>query len=115
MAQNADDLEAQLLGQAQLAIRAMLVKKKPAEEMTLTDIERLVGTLGDELLAGVAQALVNEAQQATHAAVRCPDCREAMRSKGMKPRHVVTVRGEVVIERAYYYCHRCRRGFFPSG
>lgn len=115
MVQNADDLEARLLAQAQIAIRAMLAKKKPTEEITLTDIERLVGALGDELLPGVTQALVNDAQQRTQAGVRCPTCDEAMHYKGRKPKQVVTMRGEVVVERAYYYCRRCRRGFFPSG
>jgi hypothetical protein len=115
MAQNADDLETQLLAQAQVAIRAMLAKKKPTDEITLTEIERLVGTLGDELLAGVTQTLVNDAQQGQKPAVGCPECEEIMTYKGMKARQVVTVRGEVVVERAYYYCHRCRRGFFPSG
>lgn len=113
-ASNVDDREGHLLAQAQFAIRTMLAKKKRAEDITLTDIERLVGAFGDELLQGVTQTLVNETPQGKQP-VGCPARGAVMRSKGSKPKQVVTVRGEVVVERAYYYCSRCGRGFFPSG
>lgn len=114
-APNTDDLEGDLLAQAHSAIRAMLAKKKPAEEITLTEIERLVGAMGEAWLPVATQVLVNDAQQGPKAAARCPECAEAMHYKGRKAKPVVTVRGEVVVERAYDYCARCGRGFFPSG
>lgn len=109
------ELEARLLAQAQTAIRAMLAKKKPAEAISLTDIERLVGGLGDDFLQEVTQTLVNDSQRRQQAGLTCPECSGAMRYKGRKAKRVVTVRGEVMIQRAYYYCRRCGRGFFPPG
>ena len=43
----------------------------------------------------------------------CPTCEQEMRYKDMK---TVTVEGRLGItelERAYYYCDRCRSGLFP--
>lgn len=45
----------------------------------------------------------------------CPSCRETMRYKGKKRTAVESRLGELEIERGYYYCARCRCGFFPPG
>jgi len=45
----------------------------------------------------------------------CGECGREMHYKGHKKRHIVSSTGEVTLERAYYYCERCRRGYFPPG
>ena len=45
----------------------------------------------------------------------CPTCGAEMRYKGHKRKRLVTQAGEVEMERAYYYCERCRQGLFPPG
>ena len=43
----------------------------------------------------------------------CPTCDEEMRYKDMKRVTVEGQLGETELERAYYYCDRCRSGLFP--
>ena len=46
---------------------------------------------------------------------RCERCGREMRYKGEKRREVVTSQGKIELERAYYYCEKCRVGIFPPG
>lgn len=45
----------------------------------------------------------------------CPSCGGEMRYKGKKPTTVESRLGELAVERGYYYCAHCKRGFFPPG
>lgn len=45
--------------------------------------------------------------------VNCPTCGEEMHAKGRKRKNVLTRLGDVDMERCYYYCSRCKRGFSP--
>ena len=44
----------------------------------------------------------------------CPHCQESARFKGYRKKGVISVLGELVVERGYYYCRHCRRGHCPS-
>jgi len=44
---------------------------------------------------------------------KCPDCGKEMRVKGRKHKDIQTRLGDIGAERCYYYCPRCKRGFFP--
>ncbi|MBY0524505.1 MAG: ISKra4 family transposase [Gemmataceae bacterium] len=43
----------------------------------------------------------------------CPDCQYAAKFHSYQPRRLLTVHGEVRVQRAYYYCGRCRQSFLP--
>ena len=43
----------------------------------------------------------------------CPDCHYAAKFHSYQPRRVLTVHGEVRLQRAYYYCGRCHQSFLP--
>ena len=43
----------------------------------------------------------------------CPDCKEAMKFNGYRPKNVVSLIGDLSIERGYYHCKHCGRGYFP--
>jgi len=45
----------------------------------------------------------------------CPTCAGKLRYKGKRKRRVVTVRGEIEVERDYYVCTACGAGYFPPG
>jgi hypothetical protein len=45
--------------------------------------------------------------------VTCPDCQYAAKFHSYQPRRVLTVHGEVRLQRAYYYCGRCHQSFLP--
>lgn len=44
----------------------------------------------------------------------CPYCQDAVPFKEYRPCQVTTLLGTVGYSRAYYYCRRCRQGWFPT-
>ncbi len=113
MSAHAPDLEARLLKRAQEAIRKLLEEKGERRDLSMSEMEDLVGVLEVNLGQGVMQEMVDEAQ--SQAAGLCPECGGKLRNKGKKPKQVVTLRGEVQVERDYYQCEKCKRGYFPPG
>jgi hypothetical protein len=107
-------LKAKLLAQAEAAIEAMLNRPEVHPEMTLSEMERVVGSLGGHLEQQIMQELVNTSQGQDDARV-CPECGSQLRNKGKRRRRVETVRGEIEVAREYCQCVECGTGFFPSG
>lgn len=73
-------------------------------------LQQLLRTVGGALLGGVAQ--VRLAEQAGQA-VSCPHCGGGVRYVGRRPRDLEGLVGPVHLERPYYHCAACRRGFAP--
>ena len=86
-----EDLKAQLMSEFEVIITQMLAACPAADQITLSDMERLVSQAGREIQNRVLQRLV-ETQQAREAAERpvCPHCQQAMTYKGQQRRRVVT-------------------------
>lgn len=114
MPQPNEELKAQLVRQAEELIDRLLLEKKPADEITLSDIERAAVETGLRFGEAVAQQLTEEGQQPTQKPV-CSQCGQVMKLKDYRTRWVVTEAGEVEVRRAYYYCLTCKRGVFPPG
>lgn len=115
MPQAVDDLEVKLMAKAKEAIQKLLAKQKPKDEITLSDMEISVGEFGEELLQEIMQELVEVSSASECHSINCLECERAMRYKGKKSKQMMTLRGEVKIERDYYYCEDCRSGYFPPG
>jgi uncharacterized protein with PIN domain len=116
MSHSRDELKAELMKKAEAAIEKLLAEKPSAEAITLTDIEQLVKKAGAEIKQELTRTLVERStEQPPATEVECPACGVPLRYKGRKPKRVVTETGEVTVKRAYYYCERCQRGFFPPG
>jgi hypothetical protein len=45
--------------------------------------------------------------------VTCPHCEYAAKFHSYQQRRILTVHGEMKIQRAYYYCGRCKQSFMP--
>ncbi len=43
----------------------------------------------------------------------CPHCEYAAKFHSYQQRRVLTVHGELKVQRAYYYCGRCQQSFLP--
>lgn len=113
MSESQDELEAKLMAKAQEAIQKLLNDQKAKDEITLSDMEISVGKFGEEFLQVVMQELVGDASESETGSLTCPSCDQVMRYKGQKRKRMMTVRGEIEIERDYYYCAACRSGHFP--
>jgi uncharacterized protein with PIN domain len=110
---NGEDLEVRLLKQAEKAIRHLLEQKGERRDLSMSEMEDLVGELEIDLRQALMQELVDEAQARDGGL--CVECGGKLRYKGKKAKRVVTLRGEVEIERDYYRCETCQRGYFPPG
>jgi len=44
---------------------------------------------------------------------QCPDCNRRLKARKKLKREVQTLIGSITLHRPYFYCHKCRRGFFP--
>ena len=114
MSQNAQGLKAQMMAEAEKVIDNLLAGTGETEHLMLSDIERLVRMAGQRVMERFTQNLI-EAEAEVEETYICPECGQKARYKGQKARHLATETGEVSLKRAYYYCPRCRKGFFPPG
>jgi uncharacterized protein with PIN domain len=111
MSNQEKDLEERLLEKAKEAIRALLERKNGRQDMTLSEMEELVGVFEHQIRQQVMQEIINEYKP--DEVFTCQLCGGKLHNKGKKKRHIVTVRGEVTVERDYYYCQSCQKGYFP--
>ena len=112
MTQVSRDLKARMMAEAEKAVDRMLAEKGKRQKLQLGDIERMVREAGQQVMERFTNEMVTEEAQGKESDL-CPECGQKMRYKGRKARDLVTETGEVRMKRAYYYCPRCRKGFFP--
>lgn len=105
-----DDLKAKLLSEAEAAIEKMLSDNRVSEQMTLTEIEDVIGELETDFRQRVLKEMMGEQDRIVQS---CPDCGGKLRNKGRHSKRLVTLRGEVDVERTYYQCTDCGKGVFP--
>jgi len=87
-----------------------------ADELGLSEIEETVEGLKFELTGTLVESVVEVRNKGERGpGPRCERCGGEMRYKGKKRREVVTSQGKIELERAYYYCDKCRVGIFPPG
>lgn len=111
-----EELKARLMAEMEGEIDKLLAAAGDRGEITLTEIERVVGEAGRRIEQCIAERMVAEAAKAQgQVRVDCPECGGKLRYKGQKGRWVATTSGEVKVERGYFYCEACGRGVFPPG
>jgi NADH pyrophosphatase NudC (nudix superfamily) len=107
-----EELKAKLLVRAEAVIDTMLDDGRLHEEMTLSEIEQVIGgSEADFRQAALAEMIAM--QQAKPG--QCRLCGGRLESKGKRSKQVVSLRGETTIERTYYQCQQCGHGYFPPG
>jgi Zn finger protein HypA/HybF involved in hydrogenase expression len=114
MTSTRDELEEKLVEQAREAIRKLLDELPDADKVTLSDMERATGMMGHTVMQETLQQLL-KGDEGKQAAIWCEACGVRMTARGRRRKRVVTVRGEVEIERRYYVCPQCGQGRFPPG
>lgn len=109
---NRDEVKAKLLARAEATIDAMLQDERLHEKMTLSEIEQVVGGSEADFRQAALEEIIAMQQEKPH---WCSLCGEPLENKGKRRKQVVSLRGETVIERTYYQCQQCQRGYFPPG
>jgi hypothetical protein len=108
-----DEREARWLKRAEKAIHTLLEPKGERRDLSISELEDLVG----ELEIDLRQTLMQELVEATYrpAVGWCEAGGGKLGTKGKKSRRIVTLRGEVEVQRDYDDGDRCKRGYFPAG
>lgn len=110
MSNKKDELRAKLLVEAEASIEKMLSDERMSKQMTLSEIEDVIGELESDFRQGVLGEVMGEQESETK---HCSDCGGKLRNKGKQSKRLVTLRGETDIERNYYQCEVCGKGIFP--
>ena len=112
MSNKKDELKAKLLAEAERALEKMLSDERVSQQMTLNEIEDVIGDLESDFRQRVLREVMGDQEEQTK---MCPDCGGRLRNKGKHSKRLVTLRGEVDLERSYYQCETCGKGVFPPG
>ena len=99
------------LEKARIAIREMLDQKGERRDLTMTEMENMVGDLEMDLRQSIMQELADDSQKTDDNL--SSECDGKLRNKGKRKRKIVTVRGEIEVTRNYYICTDCGAGYFP--
>ena len=110
MSNKKDELKAKLLAEAEAALEQMLSDERMSEQMTITEIEDVIGEMEKDFRQRVLREVMGEQEEQ---AVRCPECGGKLRNKGKHSKRLVTLRGETDLDRSYYQCEDCGKGIFP--
>ena len=108
-------LKEKLMASLEEQVDAYLDWYDNAEDLKFRDVEKQVLETRKEVGARLAETIVAEEATVMATGMRCPICGGKLRKKGRKEKVVVSLAGEVKVERDYYYCLHCQRGFFPPG
>jgi hypothetical protein len=110
------EIKGEMLAMAEARIEELLAWREEAERPTLSAIEGMVLRIREEISVRFTEAVIQqEEQERMVTGASCAECKEEMSYKDSHPLAVGSWVGELKIERGYYYCARCKRGFFPLG
>ena len=105
-----DELKAKLLAEAEESIDQMLSDGRVSDQMTMTEIEDVIGEMEQDFRQRVLREVMGEQEDKS---VMCPECGGKLRNKGKHSKQIVSLRGETKLERTYYQCEDCSQGIFP--
>jgi uncharacterized protein with PIN domain len=112
-----DALRRQFMTKAEAVFERALERGLAKADIRLSEIEEIVNELKFELTGELVEDIIAvQASQQAGPGPKCERCGRELRYKGKKKRPAIqTSQGEIELERAYYYCEPCQRGFFPPG
>lgn len=112
-----DALRRQFMSKAEAVFERAMERGLAKEDIRLSEIEEIVNELKFELTGELVEDIIQvQASLQPGPGPKCASCGREMRYKGYKKRPAIqTSQGAIELERAYYYCEKCKRGFFPPG
>ncbi len=102
--------------EAERIIDELLAWEEETEKPNLSQIEEVVLELRERLSQKMAEVVIEGQEEARPVpGPACERCGGEMRYKGLKSKRVSSWVGKLELERGYYYCEECERGYFPPG
>lgn len=108
-------MRASMIAEMEVLLDEYLDWYEGTEDLKFRELEAEILQLRKKMGAKLAEVVVEEERKAGAVVSQCPKCGEAVRNKGRKKKRIVSLAGEVEVNRGYYYCPRCRSGHFPPG
>jgi len=116
MKKSKKEVKANFLREAEKIFDELMAWDDAIGEPNMREIEMKVletrKRLGESLVTGIVAR--QEKRQPAEKQI-CDQCGEQMENKGLKRKGTESRVGEIEIEREYYYCVKCKRGYFPPG
>lgn len=110
------EIKGKLMREAEAVIDELMAWEEEVDGPDLGQIEEEVLKLRQRLSEKMAEAVIEQQESVRQVpGPSCQNCGEEMRYKGNHSKVVTSWVGELKLKRGYYYCQRCRRGFFPPG
>jgi len=110
MSNQREELKTRLLARAEATIERMLGDGRVSDRMTLSEIEQVIGESGADFRQAALEEMVS--MQGEHPS-QCPVCAGRLQNRGKRKKQLISLQGETTVERNYYRCQECGRGYFP--
>jgi uncharacterized protein with PIN domain len=116
MKKSKKQLKTEFLKDAEKIYDELMAWDDEINEPTLREIEKKVLELRKQLGEDLARGIVARQEKRQPAEKpKCEQCGEPMENKGLKKKAMESMMGALAIEREYYYCQKCKQGYFPPG
>ena len=91
-----------------------IFRRKESESIDLEAVEMALREMGQRVSGRLLEKVLNaDGGLHTGSRIDCPNGHQA-RYGGQREKQLVTVVGQVMVRRAYYYCEACRDGVVPK-
>jgi len=92
-----------------------LEQRLPEPNTTLAQVSEIVWQIRQDLTGGLTETIVTQAHASEQSRKQapCPQCDRLLTARPAVARTVETMVGSLQLERPYFYCRTCRRGFYP--
>ena len=116
MRKTREEIEQELVSQFKKKVKEALDWQEEHPEYRLIELEAYLLEVGRELTGKLAEGIIEQKESRQPlVAPECKQCKRRMNHKGVKGKQVVTLIGDIEIERTHYWCPQCQTGFFPPG
>ena len=114
MSKSRAEVKAEIMEMVEARLEKLLSWEAKRERPTLSEIEEQVLAFRRTVSERVTEKLIEKQEGVKPVGgVNCPACGQKMKYKDMQPKQVSSLVGELRLERGYYHCQGCQRGFFP--
>jgi len=116
MKKSKKQLKANFLKDAEQIFDELMAWDDVIVEPNMREIEMKVLEMRKRLGEDLAKGIIARQEKRQPAEVQiCDQCGEQMENKGLKRKGTESMVGEIELEREYYYCAKCKQGYFPPG